>query len=126
MLLSQLGVWTRSTVLELLLLHLHHDGLAVLVNSEHLLLVHLLLVHQKLLLLLRAQLLQKLLLLLRVKALKCLHKLHLLLKLCLLLGYLSRALMETGVNNVLALSLFLLRGHLVDDLFLILGFLGGE
>ena len=34
--------------------------------------------------------------------------------------------MKTRVNNILALAFLFLRGHLVDDLLLVLGLLGGK
>ena len=78
---------------------------------------------QKLLLLLRRQLLKELLLLLRIEALQRCHQLHsLLLELCLLL-HRGGTLLDSRIHDILALALFLLWRHLIDDLLLLLGFL---
>lgn len=113
----------------MLLVVLDHYRLSILPNFVHLLvllLVHLLLVHEELLLLLWAELLQKFLLLLRVKTLQRLHQLHLLLQLGLLLGSLGRALVQSRVYDVLALSFFLLGRHFVDNLLVVLCLLGRQ
>lgn len=100
LLLGEFNIGARTLVLELLLflLLLQHNLVAILIDLVHLFvlfLLHLLLMHEKLLLLFGAELLQEFLLLLRVETLKCLHKLQLLLQLGLLLGSLGRTLLET-------------------------------
>ena len=111
--------------------HILHNRLAILINSVHLLDafllrlhgLHLLLVDEELFVLLWRQLLQELFLLLRVETLKRLHELHRLLVKHLLL---HRRVLHPGVHDVLTLALFLLRRHLVDDLFLLLSLLLGH
>lgn len=121
--LSLVGI--NELALNRLTILIKHDHLLVIITSFSLLL-HLLLLDQQLFLLLMAELLQELLLLLRGQALQHLEQLHVVLLLLHLLNLVLLGLhscvglLDARVDDVLGLSFFLLRWHLVDDLLLIL------